>query len=347
MWSKWTLLLPALLLVIAGCQQDPATENATEQKSSSSASDTLEQDPADSGDETSDSKTLKDAQAMAQAQADQASRQDPPGEVKPLQESGPAELQIELSDDWKSLSQEYEIWLNQNTKQVLIGGKVCLTAGALEMFICPRGTKEHESIMSANVPSHQVHAALLAVGIEPGRSASWSPAYSPAWGPEIKIQMRWIDPETKQEKSVDAKQWIRHYETKRAMDDKWVFGGSVFDQDETTGKQYYQGDSGELVCLSNFSTATIDLNVASSQDNENLLFEAFTENIPPVGTQVYAVFEAGEVLGKPDPNSSAEQQPEQAAEKPQPELNSPVTGSADDSDQTDQDTSDKENGSDQ
>jgi len=40
------------------------------------------------------------------------------------------------------------------------------------------------------------------------------------------------------------------------------------------------------ICVSNFATATLDLPVPSSQDNAGLLFAAFTENIPPIGTRV-------------------------------------------------------------
>ncbi|MFM8893500.1 MAG: hypothetical protein ACKOTB_18140, partial [Planctomycetia bacterium] len=42
----------------------------------------------------------------------------------------------------------------------------------------------------------------------------------------------------------------------------------------------------DLVCLSNFPTAMLDLPIESSQSNEALLFEAFDGRIPPRGTVV-------------------------------------------------------------
>ena len=71
------------------------------------------------------------------------------------------------------------------------------------------------------------------------------------------------------------------------MSEDWVFAGSGFWKDPDTGKEFYQAEGGELICVSNFSTATLDLPVASPQDNEGLFFDAFTDNIPPLGTRVW------------------------------------------------------------
>ena len=49
---------------------------------------------------------------------------------------------------------------------------------------------------------------------------------------------------------------------------------------------------GDLICVSNFPTATLDLPIESSQSNEALLFEAFTGRVPPRGTQVDLIFSA-------------------------------------------------------
>ena len=46
----------------------------------------------------------------------------------------------------------------------MIDGQICLNKGMLEMFAVPKGTKEHESIVSVNTKAQVVHAALLAVG---------------------------------------------------------------------------------------------------------------------------------------------------------------------------------------
>jgi hypothetical protein len=44
-----------------------------------------------------------------------------------------------------------------------------------------------------------------------------------------------------------------------------------------------------MICVSNFPSAMLDLPVESSQANTALLFSAFTERIPPIGTKVRMV----------------------------------------------------------
>ena len=202
---------------------------------------------------------------------------------------------IDIPTDWTRLSKEEEIWIDAKKKEVIIAGSVCFNQGPLEMFICPRGTKEHESVIAANALSRQVHAALVAIGADHGKPCSWDPEYRPAHGPSIKVTLIWVDDTGKQIK-MPAEKWIRNSITKKQLDQDWVFGGSQFWTDPDTGRQVYFGDSGELICLSNFSTATIDLAVESSQSNDGLLFEAFTENIPSVGTKVYAIIKPGKII---------------------------------------------------
>ncbi len=206
----------------------------------------------------------------------------------------PEEIQtIDIPETWKRLGKKEEIWIDVESKEVIFAGHVCLNAGPLEMFICPAQTKEHESVISAHATALQVHLALVALGATPGKTTSWDPEYRAAYGPTIDITLKWKDPESGKIKTASAKQWIRNVKTKKAMEQLWVFGGSQFWDDPASSHKVYYGDAGELICLSNFSTATIDLNIQSSQSNAGLLFEAFEENIPPLNTKVYAILKPG------------------------------------------------------
>jgi hypothetical protein len=71
----------------------------------------------------------------------------------------------------------------------------------------------------------------------------------------------------------------------RELKAEWVFGGSGFSKLED-GTQWYQAESGDVICVVNFGDALIDLSVASSVSNDNLNYEPYTERIPPVGTEV-------------------------------------------------------------
>jgi hypothetical protein len=73
----------------------------------------------------------------------------------------------------------------------------------------------------------------------------------------------------------------------RALEADWVFAGSGFAVDQDEGHKVYLAESGDVICVANFPSALIDVAAkSSSQGQENLLFEAWTERLPPVGTPV-------------------------------------------------------------
>ena len=195
------------------------------------------------------------------------------------------------------LSPKHDAWLDSKRGVVIVDGQVSLRRGMLEMFACTRNTKEHESIVSANTQAFLVHAALLRLGAEPGHPVAFVPEYKPPAGTEVQIEVQWRDPEGR-EHTARAQDWIRDLRTGEAMSHAWVFAGSRFWTDEETGRQYYQAEGGDFICVSNFSTAMLDVPIKSSQSNDALEFEAFTERIPALGTPVRLLFRP--VVESPD-----------------------------------------------
>ena len=187
-----------------------------------------------------------------------------------------------------SLAPNARVWIHPQRKLVIVDGKVCLRRGQLEMFACPLRSKEHESVVAVQAQPRIVHAGLLAVGAAVGHPVQFDPKYLPAAGTPIDIFVLWKDKAGKKHKAP-AQQWIRQVKTGKAMRDTWVFAGSGFFTDPETGKRYYHADGGDFICVSNFSSAMLDLPVPSSQAAAELLFEAFTENIPPLETKVRLV----------------------------------------------------------
>ena len=72
----------------------------------------------------------------------------------------------------------------------------------------------------------------------------------------------------------------------REMEAKWIFTGSRFVTDKTTMKRRYLAESGSLICVANFATATIDIGAKSSASAGSEVFGPYTERIPPIGTEV-------------------------------------------------------------
>lgn len=182
-----------------------------------------------------------------------------------------------------------DAWIDKANKRVVMDGTVCLREGQLEMFACTVGTKEHESVVSVDVEAYAIHAALQAVGAQPGSPVQFQPEYKAATGPIIDITCIWTDADGKTRRER-AQNWVRDWNTKAPMSENWVFGGSGFWEDEETHDRHYLAEGGYLICLSNFGAAMLDLPVESTDKAQaGLLFEAFTENIPPRGTRVRLV----------------------------------------------------------
>lgn len=198
------------------------------------------------------------------------------GDAKPAAEA-PSKLQ--------RLAPDADVWIDRQYGRLVVRGEVVFREGPLELFLCPKGTKEHESIVAANTKAYLVHAGLLALGAEPGRPVEFRPDYRAAEGPEIDVHVYWKDEQGKQH-AARAQDWIRNSKTGKALEHPWVFGGSGFWKDEATGEEYYMAESGDLICVSNFPSATLDLPIESSQSNESLIYDCFTDRIPPVGTEV-------------------------------------------------------------
>jgi hypothetical protein len=193
----------------------------------------------------------------------------------------------------KRLSRTEEVWIDKPRREVVVGGRIVLVEGPIEVFACVEKTKEHEAIVAIRSSAKLVHAALLAIGLDPGSPVSFDPEYVAAKGPAVRVRVRWKDAAGKAHEAR-GQDWVRNARTQAALDADWVFAGSAFWQDPADGTEYYQADGGDVICVSNFPTAMLDLPLESSQSNEELLFEVFPDRVPPRDTEVDVVLSAAD-----------------------------------------------------
>lgn len=90
------------------------------------------------------------------------------------------------------------------------------------------------------------------------------------------------------------------------MEADWIFAGSGTFTDEDTGKNFYLAEDGDLICVANFASATIDVSIPSTATDASLEFEAFTDRIPELGTEVTV-----ELIPAPDKAPEATPKPSQ------------------------------------
>jgi hypothetical protein len=185
------------------------------------------------------------------------------------------------------------VWLEVQGKQrrVLIEGTVCLREGNLEEFMCKKFTKEHESIVNADVDARDIHKALMLAGAEPGSPAQFQPKYVPARGPVIKVSVEYV----KDGKTVTAKaqSWIKNIQTKKEMSTDWVFAGSQLVKNplEKDKPPYYLANGGDIISIANFESSLLDIPVRSTAEDADLVYEAFTDRIPALETKLLVILE--------------------------------------------------------
>jgi hypothetical protein len=195
----------------------------------------------------------------------------------------------------KKVEMGRNVWLEVqgDKRRVIVQAEVCLREGMLEHLMCRKRTKEHEAILAADVDARHIHAALLAAKATPGKTVKYKEdgTIIPPTGTKIKITLSYKDKD--KQVSVPGRDWVRDLKTKKNLEHDWVFAGSEFQLNplEKDKPPLYAANAGDVICVSNFEGAMLDLPISSSKNNAELEFEAFTERVPPLGTPVTVILE--------------------------------------------------------
>lgn len=193
------------------------------------------------------------------------------------------------SSPLKRLDKTAPIWVSADRKFVILGGKTCLRDGLLEFFACRKNSKEHESIVSLDIPPHLIHAALLVIGAKQGTPAKFDPAFTPPTGEVIDIVVCWRDLESGTLRKVKAQDMVEENESGQTMQSHWVFTGGLFGVDPDGKKYYLANVTGEVFGLANFPGSILDVPFESPSDYSNLYYTTKTENIPQISTDVILI----------------------------------------------------------
>lgn len=186
-----------------------------------------------------------------------------------------------------------DVEIQGDKRRVVIQSTVCLRMGPLEQLLTRKQTKEHESILVADVDAQHIHAALLVAGAQEGKPVQFRPRFQPPTGTPIKVTLEYTDPEKKQLVQVAGQHWIRRLKDNKELQADWVFAGSrkIADPLEKQKPPYYAANDGDIICVSNFDTAMLDLPILSGANADELAFDAFTSRIPPLETPVKVILE--------------------------------------------------------
>ncbi len=170
----------------------------------------------------------------------------------------------------------------------------------LEQLVCIPDTKEHEVVLVTGAKPSHVHAALLAVGLTPGKPATWQQQgtkmvpIAPE-GDSVKIELIYTN--AAGERITDApSKWVKNATTGAAWPGgNWVFAGSVMKS--RAGRDIYEADAGgTLIGLTSFGTEVLAWPTVLSPDSQEQEPEwiADAAHVPPMGTKVVVKMSAVE-----------------------------------------------------
>ncbi len=180
---------------------------------------------------------------------------------------------------------------------VTIPARVVTPSYMLEFLLCRSGTKEYESLLATDANPHDIHAALLLLGLVPGIPAETvGETFYPPRGPKVAIELHWTDKNGKAH-SASAGDWLAFSENVKEQNapaklGRWVFLGSEI----SPAGRYAADEDGGIIAVANVATAVLDVPLASTKTLQQRRFVPNTTACPPAGTKV-------ELLLRPDKNA--------------------------------------------
>ena len=196
------------------------------------------------------------------------------------------------------------IHLNLEERCVDVNATVCLREGLLELVVCTKNSKEHESIVVMNARPLQVHTALLLLGARPGTPAThqtlegdtkqWIPV--PPTGDPIEVSLVFPDSKGKLgehpiNKFISPAQMngldkFAIEKKPKAFPSRFLFAGSHLLENKNGPKKYACEYSGNVISVSTFGDELLCLPEIFGHQNDGLAWQVNPEGLPEIGGNV-------------------------------------------------------------
>ncbi|UCD74129.1 MAG: hypothetical protein JSV91_10100 [Phycisphaerales bacterium] len=172
----------------------------------------------------------------------------------------------------------------------------CLTSGWLEQIVCSPGTREHEALLVTAVKPHQIHAALLLAGFQPGSPGRWFRengvlTFISPKGDALELFVRY--PGAGGEMIEEpVRNWISdHLGRQTFPPDPWIFAGSRFAENPSwmgPGEHYVADLTGSIIGLVTFGDEVVGFSRVLADDSsvQKPEWEVASDRVPPLGTPV-------------------------------------------------------------
>ncbi len=194
-----------------------------------------------------------------------------PTNTDPPAATAPTERATEPVGDDAALKEIFPgVFLDESRKIIELPGRVPIMADVgdetvvfLEQLVCTPNTKEHESLVVVKARPSHVHAALLLLGLEPGKPASWTVEnetlipHAPE-GPPLIVEFLFTDA-AGVEQTAKPSDWVVNFKNtaEHLPDERPVFAGSAMKKLRDGSERYYADGDGTLIGLASFCTEVI------------------------------------------------------------------------------------------
>lgn len=189
------------------------------------------------------------------------------------------------------------IHLDKKSRRISFPAIVNQRLGTIEYLLVNERGKVHESLFATKVSPHDIHLALLLIGLKDptdNTKATVPPsAIDSAYlktapklkGPDVNLSVKWT--QDGKEKESSAEDWIKNTETKKPMSaGPWTYNGSMI-----VGGVFLADQEYSIVAVITDPTALVN-NTRKGYDNEDIW--QIKDAIPSINTPVEITITLGE-----------------------------------------------------
>ncbi len=195
------------------------------------------------------------------------------------------------------------IQLDKTRGSISFAGKVNQREGLIEYLLVNEKGKTHESLLSTTLAPHDIHAAMLLIGLKPTSSSTHDnvppDAIDSAYlhsagklaGEAVDITVSWTQDGKSSEVPVET--WVFNLSKTKPMTlGPWTYNGSMIDHGVFLADQ-------EFSLISVITDPTALVNNPRDGYDDDTIWQPNTEKIPPLDTPVQIKITLPATLEKP------------------------------------------------
>jgi len=241
-----------------------------------------------------------------------ATGQEPETPTSPAKVAAEIDNTTRVSPELRKAIEKLElpgVKINLDKWSVDVDGRVCLQEGLLELIVCTKDTKEHESIIVVDAKALHIHTALLLLGANPGNPASHQPINEemtrfrhlmPSGAPiEVFLVIKdedgketqhpisdFIVPADSEDQHFGAPENPDQEKAKEFSTHTFLFAGSMLVGEGEEPRRYLSDLSGNVISITTFGDELLCLPGIHDHSNGALMWQANGEKLPAIDTKV-------------------------------------------------------------